>query len=36
MLFNSLHYAVFLPLAFLCHWLTPQRWRWAVLLAFSY
>lgn len=36
MLFNSFAYAVFLPLAFACHWLTPQKARWAVLLAFSY
>ena len=36
MLFNSLAYAVFLPLAFACHWLCPPRARWAVLLAFSY
>ena len=36
MLFNSLAYAVFLPLAVLVYFLLPQRWRWAALLGFSY
>lgn len=35
MLFNSLAYAVFLPLACLAYYLAPQKRRWAVLLAFS-
>nr|WP_317398542.1 MBOAT family O-acyltransferase [uncultured Gemmiger sp.] len=36
MLFNSLAYAVFLPLAVLFYFLVPQRWRWVALLGFSY
>lgn len=36
MLFNSLAYAVFLPLAVLVYFLVPQRWRWVALLGFSY
>lgn len=36
MLFNSLAYAVFLPLAVLVYFLLPYRWRWAALLGFSY
>ena len=35
MLFNSLSYAVFLPLACLAYYAFPQRARWAVLLVFS-
>ncbi|MEL6614651.1 MAG: MBOAT family O-acyltransferase, partial [Bacteroidota bacterium] len=36
MLFNSLAFAVFFPLAVLGYFLTPQRGRWAWLLAASY
>jgi D-alanyl-lipoteichoic acid acyltransferase DltB (MBOAT superfamily) len=36
MLFNSLHFVVFLPIAVALHFLAPQRWRWVVLLACSY
>ncbi len=36
MLFNSLTYAVFLPLAVLVYFLLPPRWRWVALLGFSY
>ena len=35
MLFNSFGYAVFLPVIFLLHWITPRKWRWALLLAAS-
>ena len=35
MLFNSFGYAVFLPIIFLLHWITPRKWRWALLLAAS-
>ncbi len=36
MLFNSLAYAAFLPLVCLCCYALPPRFRWAVLLVFSY
>lgn len=36
MLFNSLHFLVFLPLVFVLHLLLPYRWRWLLLLAASY
>jgi len=36
MLFNSLAYAIFLPIVFLLYWALPQRWRWTILLAASY
>ena len=35
MLFNSIGYAVFLPLVCLIYYLLPHRLRWAVLLVFS-
>ena len=35
MLFNSLSYAVFLPLVCLVYFALPQKYRWAALLAFS-
>ena len=35
MLLNSFGYAVFLPIIFLLHWITPRKWRWALLLAAS-
>lgn len=36
MLFNSLEYAIFLPLVFMCYWLLPHRFRWLCLLIASY
>ncbi len=36
MLFNSLAYAVFLPLVTLVYFVLPHRFRWAALLVFSY
>ena len=36
MLFNSLAFAVFLPVVCLLHWALPNKYRWALLLAASY
>ncbi len=36
MLFNSLAYAIFLPLIFICYWLMPSKYRWILLLCGSY
>lgn len=36
MQFNSLAFAVFLPLVFIIYWIIPQSKRWIVLLAASY
>jgi len=36
MLFNSLAFAVFLPIVFVLFWALPQRMRWIVLLLSSY
>lgn len=36
MLFNSVAFAIFLPIVFVAFWICPQRYRWAVLLAASY
>ncbi|MGH8024134.1 MAG: MBOAT family O-acyltransferase, partial [Limisphaerales bacterium] len=36
MLFNSIHYLIFLPIVVALYFLTPHRWRWALLLAASY
>lgn len=36
MLFNSLEFVLFLPLVVGLYFLTPFRWRWALLLAASY
>jgi D-alanyl-lipoteichoic acid acyltransferase DltB (MBOAT superfamily) len=36
MLFNSIHYALFFPVAVALFFATPHRWRWAVLLLCSY
>ena len=36
MLFNSLAFLIFLPIAFTLFWITPGRQRWIVLLALSY
>jgi alginate O-acetyltransferase complex protein AlgI len=36
MLFNSIHYLVFFPIAVGVYFLLPQRWRWVWLLGTSY
>ena len=36
MLFNSLHFAIFLPIVFGIYWLMPNKYRWIVLLLSSY
>lgn len=36
MLFNSLAFAVFLPIVFFVYWALPQKYRWIVLLVSSY
>ena len=36
MTFNSLIYFLFLPVVYLVFFLTPDRWRWLVLLVASY
>ncbi len=36
MLFNSLQYALFLPIVVMLFWLSPQRWRVPLLLVASY
>ncbi|MDQ3111750.1 MAG: MBOAT family protein [Bacteroidota bacterium] len=36
MLFNSLHFLIFLPVVFILHWLIPVVWRRYLLLAASY
>lgn len=36
MLFNSLAFAVFLPIVFVLYWLLPHRFRWVLLLSASY
>lgn len=36
MLFNSLAFAVFLPIVFILYWMLPHRFRWVLLLAASY
>ena len=36
MLFNSLSYAIFLPLVFVIYWLLPNKYRWILLLIASY
>lgn len=33
MLFNSLQYAIFLPVVFAIYWWLPHKYRWALLLA---
>ena len=35
MLFNSLQFAVFLPIVFLLYWMIPTKYRWIVLLLSS-
>lgn len=36
MLFNSLSYAIFLPIVFILYWIIPSRYRWGLLLVSSY
>lgn len=36
MLFNSLSFAIFLPVVFAVYWLLPAKYRWSVLLVSSY
>lgn len=36
MLFNSLTYAVFLPLVFIIYWIIPSKYRWGILFIASY
>ncbi len=36
MLFNSLHYLIFLPIVVGSYYLCPHRWRWLLLLIASY
>jgi D-alanyl-lipoteichoic acid acyltransferase DltB (MBOAT superfamily) len=36
MLFNSLQFAVFLPIVFISYWLLPHKYRWLLLLIASY
>jgi alginate O-acetyltransferase complex protein AlgI len=36
MLFNSLHYLIFLPIVVGLHFVIPHRWRWLLLLLASY
>ena len=36
MLFNSLAFAIFLPIVFLLYWAVPQKYRWIILLLSSY
>ncbi len=36
MLFNSLSFAIFLPIVFVIYWAVPHRFRWGLLLVASY
>ena len=36
MLFNSISYAIFLPIVFALYWLLPHKYRWSLLLVASY
>lgn len=36
MLFNSLAFAIFMPIVFILYWAIPQKYRWIVLLIASY
>lgn len=36
MLFNSLSYAIFLPIIFILYWIIPGKYRWPLLLFSSY
>lgn len=35
MLFNSMAFAIFLPIVFILYWVIPAKYRWAVMLAAS-
>lgn len=36
MLFNSLAFAIFMPVVFVLYWFVPHKYRWELLLAASY
>lgn len=36
MIFNSLHFLIFLPVAIFCYFAIPYKWRWLFLLFSSY
>ena len=36
MIFNSLAFAIFLPIVFLLYWAIPNKYRWTILLLSSY
>ncbi|HEY1039450.1 MAG TPA: MBOAT family O-acyltransferase [Bacteroidia bacterium] len=36
MLFNSLHFLIFLPIVFALYWSIAHKWRWILLLAASF
>lgn len=36
MLFNSLQFAIFLPIVFALYWLLPHKYRWILILGASY
>jgi D-alanyl-lipoteichoic acid acyltransferase DltB (MBOAT superfamily) len=36
MLFNSMKYAIFLPIVFILYWLIPQKFKWTLMLIASY
>ena len=36
MLFNSLAFAIFLPIVFILYWAVPHKYRWIILLVASY
>ena len=36
MLFNSMQFAIFLPIVFMIYWVLPHRFRWIVLFIASY
>lgn len=36
MLFNSIHYLIFLPIVAVLYFVLPHKWRWPLLLAASY
>lgn len=36
MLFNSVSFAIFLPIVFIAYWIVPKKWQWFVILISSY
>lgn len=36
MLFNSLSFAIFLPMVFILYWMIPDKYRWVILFVSSY